>query len=419
MTAGEQLLVACVKKKDTKILSTIQKKWLDGTEIVQHHFIMDYYKEHGEIIGLRTYCRKFKLDSGKVDARPSFYLREVKDRYIFTVVTDKVPRIIKGIKEDPMEMLEELQTVVASLVTDSIESRDTLYSDDIGDRKRDYDERVKSKGVTYLSMGAPAMDEAFYGYQKHDLITIGGRAGQGKSWLLIYLLHILEKVLVDNDIDGEILFISNEMGEDEIKERLDAIRFRLPYTSFLSGKLTPREKNRYYKGLDALKKEKSRIRILYSCQTIDELATFMGLYQPKAVFIDGSYLMEGKMAEGWEKIVYVTRNLKRLCKNFSTPIINTTQLKRGTGKGGSKVTLDGQDDFAYSGSYAQDSDIAFRMFQDADMKYHDLIGLEVVKGRRVIAGTTVLFENNLEAMNHSLTLPIEDAVTEPKTETDY
>ena len=239
------------------------------------------------------------------------------------------------------------------------------------------------------------------------------------TWLLVYLCYLLEKVLIDNDIDGEVLFISNEMGEEEIKERLDAMRFRLPYRKFLSGKLTPREKTRYFRGLDSLKKTKSRIRILYSCQTMDELATFMGIYQPKAVFIDGSYLMEGKMMEGWEKMVYITRNLKRIGKNFAVPIINTTQLKRGAGKGGSKETLDGQDEFAYSGSYAQDSDIAFRMYQDADMKYHDLVGLEVVKGRRVQAGTTVMFENNLGIMAHSLTLPIEDEITEPERETDY
>lgn len=181
------------------------------------------------------------------------------------------------------------------------------------------------------------------------------------------------------------------MGEEEIKERLDCIKFRLPYERFLKGSLTEREKNRYYRGLDGLKKNKSKIRILYSCQTIDELTTYVGLYKPSAVFIDGSYLMESKMAEGWERIVYITRNLKQIAKNFKVPIINTTQLKRGSSKSGSKFSLDGQDDFAYSSSYSQDSDIAIRMFQDADMKFHDLIGCEVVKGRRVIGGTTLFF----------------------------
>ena len=204
------------------------------------------------------------------------------------------------------------------------------------------------------------------------------------------------------------------MGEEEIKERLDCIRFRLPYKRFLEGTLSAREQGRYYKGLEKLKEEKSKIRIVYSCSTIDELATQIGLYQPSAVFIDGSYLMEPGREEGWEKIVYVTRNLKRLAKNTKTPIINTTQLKRGSSKSSSKFALDGQDDFAYSSSYSQDSDIAIRMFQDADMKFHDIVGCEVVKGRRVVSGTTLMFQNDLESMLQSITLPAEDAKPERK-----
>ena len=72
----------------------------------------------------------------------------------------------------------------------------------------------------------------------------------------------------------------------------------------------------------------------------------MGLYQPSAVFVDGSYLMESKMQEGWEKIVYITRNLKRLAKNFKTPIINTTQLKRGSSTTASQFSMAGMEDFA-------------------------------------------------------------------------
>lgn len=423
MTVGEQLMVACLKRKDQKIISVIQRKWLDGMEVRQHKFIMDYYREHGELLGVKTFCDKFKLDADEVDSRPAFYLNGLKERFIFATMSDNIPKILRGIREDPREKLYELQSLIATLAVDAVESKDVLYSEDVEARIKDYEERMKSLGVTYLSMGCDDMDSVFYGYRKQDLITIGGKAGQGKSWLLVFLTFMLERVLhekeeLTGETFGEILFITNEMGEEEIKERIDCIKFRLPYEKFLKGELSERERKRYYRGLESLKKEKSKIRIVYSCQTIDELSTLMGLYQPSAVFIDGSYLMEGKMQEGWEKIVYITRNLKRLAKNFKTPIINTTQLKRGSGKSGSKMALDGQDDFAYSNSYAQDSDIAIRMYQDADMKFHDLIGCEVVKGRRVVSGTTLIFQNDLSNMLHSITLPA-DETKEPEHKDDY
>lgn len=421
MTVAEELFVACLKRKDHRIISMVQRKWLDGEEVRQYKFIMDYYREHGEMVGIGTFCDTFKVEPDKVDSRPAFYLNALKERFIFATMADNVPKIMRGIKDNPREKLYEFQSLVASLAVDAVESKDVLYSEDTELRIRDYEERMKSLGVTYLSMGCADMDKVFYGYRKQDLITIGGKAGQGKSWLAVYLTYLLEKVLLEKEsltgeTCGDILFITNEMGEDEIKERLDCIKFRLPYESFLKGTLTAREKSRYYRGLEELGKSRSKIRIVYSCQTIDELATYMGLYQPSAVFIDGSYLMEGKLQEGWEKIVFITRNLKRLAKNFKTPIINTTQLKRGSGKSGSKFALDGQDDFAYSSSYSQDSDIAIRMFQDADMKFHDFIGCEVVKGRRVVSGTTLVFQNDLTRMVQSITLPIED---EPERKDDF
>lgn len=423
MTTGEELFVACLKRKDHKVLSLVQRKWLDGAEVRQYKFVMDYYREHGEMVGVKTFCEKFKVDADEVDSRPAFYLNALKERFIFATMSDNIPKILRGIKDDPREKLYELQSLIATLAVDAVESKDVLYSEDIESRIKDYEERMKSLGVTYLSMGSDDMDKVFYGYRKQDLITIGGKAGQGKSWMIVYLTYLLEKVIKEKEsltgeTYGDILFITNEMGEEEIKERLDCIKFRLPYESFLKGTLTEREKGRYYRGLENLKKTRSKIRIVYSCQTIDELSTYMGLYQPSAVFIDGSYLMEGKMQEGWEKIVFITRNLKRLAKSFKTPIINTTQLKRGSAKSGSKFALDGQDDFAYSSSYSQDSDIAIRMFQDADMKFHDLIGCEVVKGRRVVSGTTLIFQNDLGNMLHSITLPADDA-KEPERKTDF
>lgn len=422
MTAAEKLFIACLKGKDSKNLSVVQRKWLDGSEVKQYKFIMEYYKGYGEIVGLKTFCDKFKLDASEADARPVHYLNELKERFIFASLSEKVPRILKDLKDDPRDGLHRFQDLVGLLAVDAVESRDTLYSDDVELRKKDYEERMKSLGVTYLSMGAPDLDKTFFGYRKQDLITIGGRAGAGKTWLMCFLVYLLERAIIDKEelteeTFGDILFITNEMGEEEIKERLDCIRFRLPYKRFLEGTLTAREQGRYYKGLDKLKGEKSKIRIVYSCSTIDELATQIGLYQPSAVFIDGSYLMEPEREEGWEKIVYVTRNLKRLAKNTKTPIINTTQLKRGSAKSSSKFALDGQDDFAYSSSYSQDSDIAMRMFQDADMKFHDIIGIEVVKGRRVISGTKLMFQNDLESMLQSITLPAEDA--EPERKEDF
>lgn len=408
MTDGEKLLLAIVNRRDLKTLSKVRRHWLDGSEVVQHRFIVDYYKDSGEFVGAKAYCEKFGLDASEVDARPTYYLRIVRERYLFTRISEEIPKIVKGLKGDPNKKLSDLRTLVSSLSNDGMETKDVLYSDDTDKRRTDYEERVATKGVTYLSMGAEALDSTLYGYRNTDLITIGGRAGQGKTFLIVYLAILLNKVVMklreEGTSIGDILFISNEIGEDELRERFDAIMFRLPYGRFLKGELTEREKSRYYHGLDALKESSSAIRIVYSCATIDELTVLVGLYNPALIFVDGSYLLEPSIQEGWEKITYITRNLKRLAKETKTPIVNTTQMRRGSGTKASKDGLSGQDDFAYASSFVQDSDIALRMFQDADMKFYDQVGLELVKGRRAAAGTTYIFQSNLEKMDFSIKL---------------
>lgn len=423
MTAGENLLVACLKNNDSKTLSLIQTKWLDGSEIRQYRFIMEYFRDNGELISYKDFCEKFSLDGKGADSKPSYYLNEIKDRFIFASISDNVPKILRNMKGSPRDGLSELQSLVATLAVDAVDSKDSLYSDDTDKREESYEERERTEGITYLSTGSPDMDALFHGYTKNDLWTIAGKAGQGKSWLMVYLVYCLDIVLREREEKGErwgdILFINNEMGEEELKERFDCVRFKLPYQDFLSGALTGKQKRRYFRGLKNLEKEKSKIRIAYSCSTIDELTTLIGLYNPSAVFIDGSYLMEGQREEGWEKITYLTRNFKRITKNFNVPIVNTTQLKRGSSKSASKFSLDGQDDIAYSSSYSQDSDVAIRMYQDADMRFHDLVGCEVVKGRRVPQGTKILFENNLTTMEQSLTSAKDESAAEPESRTDF
>ena len=80
---------------------------------------------------------------------------------------------MKGLKEDPRAKLFELQSLIATLAVDAVESKDTLSSEDTDLRVKDYEERMKSLGVTYLSTGCPDLDKTFFGYRKNDLITIG------------------------------------------------------------------------------------------------------------------------------------------------------------------------------------------------------------------------------------------------------
>lgn len=407
-TLTQKFILTCLERSDYKTFSAAKKEWFDEKEKTNYEFVKSYYRDHGELPSTEIFKDKYKIKDS-VKGRPTYFLKELKNRYIALTLTEAIPGIMAKLGTDPAKGLEDMQKAISGLRTDTFTSNETSYSDYAAERYADYIERVRTKGVVHLSSGNEALDKMTYGYRKADLITIGGRSGVGKSWLILLLALWLEGVLNDADIEKPILFITNEMPEDEVTERIDCIKFKLPYEDFMKGELSRVERKRYESGLNRLKHKGSKIKIVYNCSTIDELNVLIDMHDPAIVFIDGSYMMEGDMGEGWEKITYVTRNLKKTAKLKSVPIINTTQLRKSTGKTSSKLSTDGQDDFAYSQSYAQDSDIAIRLYQDVDMVFNSEIGMDVVKGRRVKPNTKFIFTNNLATME--LDIRLDDIVT--------
>ena len=396
MTVAEQLLVSILKYKNIQILSKIEREWLDTKEIKSYRTITDYYKEHGELMGVKSFCKTFDLDEGDVDSRPTLYLQKLKDRHIFTKVSEDIPPLLRKLKEDPKGILNAIKTLINNISADEGSSKDTPYSEGASERLKEYYERARTGGVTYLSMGHPLLDKLFYGYRKNDLITIAGRAGSRKTWLICFLVLLAELVLPEDY--GDILLISNEMPADELKERMDCIRFLLPYEEFLTGSLSREQLGRYKKGLKELDEVKPRIILIEHCSTVEEVSVKMGLYKPSLVAIDGSYLLEPQMEEDHRKITFITRSLKKLSLTMGIPIINTTQLGRGKGTKERATSFEAQDDFSFGMGFVQNSDLAISTFQNKDMVYYQEFGLQVAKGRRVKANTVVKFQCPLGSM---------------------
>lgn len=395
MTQGESLFSAILKEDNPSLLFRIKPEWLETTsEKILFKFLKEYVQEHQKLPGMKSASMKYPQLKA-VTANSTFYLKEVSERHIYTELLTKLPNIVKNLKDDPTGKLDVLRTLVASLHAPQ-NTRDANYHEGAVDRLERYHAKKGTGGITYLSTGDEVLDRIIYGYHRNDLTTIGGRAGTKKTWMMCYLAMLVDEVIPETD--GPVLFITNEISEEEIQERMDCIKFRLGVERFNRGELTAIEEGRYSKGAKTMARMKrSRIKVIFNCNTLDALEEKILIYQPSIVFVDGSYLLEPKMEEGMNKTTFITRNLKGLAMNSSIPLINTTQLRKKAGKGKYANSLDGQDEFYY-GSYVQDSDFAIRTFIDEDMIYHNKIGWDFVKARRVPPNTVVELEANLDTM---------------------
>lgn len=380
MTIADKLFVKILSDRDSRTLIQINPEWLEGEEVARYNFISSYFKKYLELPTLTLFKDRFKIKIEEVEDSAEYFLDELKNRFVHISLVDQVPRLIKASKKDSFGSLDKLRDIISKLYRNKDAGNVVSYGADAEDRFAKYVERIEKGGVMYLPTGDDFFTSFLYGYSDVDLITIGGRPGTKKTWIIIYLCLVLDKLIKEHLKDRPILFISNEIGEDELKGRMDCMKYKLNYTNFLKGDLSVKEQARYERGLKH--KSSSSVKLVNGCKTIKDLEVLISLYNPGAVFLDGSYLMEPQMPMSWEKISYITQNLKALNLAYKTPIINTTQSRRRSG-GTPKSAISAQDEFAFADSYSQDSDVAMVIVADADSAWHDSLTAVTAKGRSV------------------------------------
>jgi hypothetical protein len=409
MTIGETFILICCGSDDREtFLSADRRLFRDAAEIKLYKYIRNYLTRKGEYPPLDLINAEVRAEytlPRKGDA-PS-YLAQLKKANVRFTLSESLPGLMPVIKEDPWKAVNLLKDVLAGLDFETA-STDTPFSKAALDRYEKYLRRKETDGVVYVSTGSPILDKLFFGYQKTDLVTVGGRPGVGKTWWLLNALMSLDRWLgqvlsgeitfvTALDLERPILFISNEMNEEELIDRLDCMKFLLSYQDFLSGNLSRRDECTYREGLKLLETIGSNIIVVYNCNSLDEVSAKIHYYNPLVTFIDGAYLLTKDIEnlQPFDQTMRITRGLKAQAMT-GCPIINTTQLRK-TGKKGAADVFDSQNEFYY-GSYIQDSDIAVRMYQTPDMLFNRLTGLEIAKGRRVPPMTKLFWECNTHSM---------------------
>lgn len=270
----------------------------------------------------------------------------------------------------------------------------------------------KDVTITGIEVVKDVVDD-FYGFEidGNHLFCLEDLTVTHNTFLLCYLAILADEVLPEQF--GNITFLTNEMSIEQIIDRMDCIRFYLPFGDFLRGRLLRPDVVRYRKGTSSL--TKSRIVFMENVYTMDEYHQKMKIYRPGLAFIDGSYLMEPEYkGDDWKRITYITRRLKRIAKTMKIPHVNTTQLKRASGGKQSSTSFGAQDDFAYASSYTQDSDVAIKMYADKEMQYRNEVGMEIAKGRNIDVQKIPVFVANLVKMDfHFILTDANGDETEP------
>ena len=274
---------------------------------------------------------------------------------------------------------------------------------EMGKRIDEYEQRKAEGKQRGIPFGFPSLDAWTGGIKDHQLVTVAGFTGTGKSTLL--------KVCAFNAWSANYtpLYFSLEEDAAEIYERLDAMAAGIDYAKLRQLQLPEEQMKNWREYAEKLRDRdvERDIPVIDAGRNVtpDLVYAEMVRHKPSIVIIDYLSLMRSsspsRQTSLWQSLTEITQDLKRIARTMKIPIFAAAQTNRSGGKDGAEL-----DNIGYSLSVNQDSDIVIGLFTDEAMKEQNEMEIRLNKNRRGRLGKFTAIWNH------------EDAIFREKTELD-
>ncbi len=221
----------------------------------------------------------------------------------------------------------------------------------------------RKETITGVPSGFKELDELTTGFQKSDLIIVGGRPSMGKT---AFSLNIAQHVGVN--MNEPVAIFSLEMSKEQLAFRMLCSEAMVDSNSIRKGFI---KKDDWHSLTSAAGKlagapifidDTSGMTVLEMRAKARRLKAEHGL---SLVVVDYLQLMRGRgnVERREQEISEISRSLKGLAKELRVPVIALSQLNRGveTRGGNKKPTLA---DLRESGAIEQDADVIIFLYRD-------------------------------------------------------
>lgn len=389
-----------VESKDFKLLKDQQIKpfFLTGDNRRVFQYIHECYKETGEVPTPRVIKQKFpsyELELHSIDGESVvgtdetllYWCKELrlkaKHNRMADITENVAEKLDNGETEEAYSLMKQ---GVWKIEEDIVESSSVDITKNTDDRKQAYLERKKNKGMLGIPTGIPHLDYILKGLVNETLTTLIATTGVGKTWFLVLLGAYAQ-------LNGyKVCVFITEMSTDIMQDRFEAMLFGMMYggfnyNNFKSGNLDTETENLYFEFLeDDLPKLEPLI--IETATGVSSVVSVIEREKPDLVLVDGAYLMEDEQGakDDWLRVTHITRDLKKVAKQWHKPIVINTQADQNT----SKKTGPGLGDIKYSQAIGQDSDNILALFRDEIMVNDKEMGVKVLKQREGVLGKVII-----------------------------
>lgn len=389
-----------VESKDFKLLKEqqIQPFFLTGDNRRVFQYIQETFKTTGEVPTPRVLKQKFpnyELELHSVndeevvgtDETLMYWCKELRTKAKHNRMADITEAVAEKLDNgDTEEAYAFLKQGVWKIEDEIVESSSVDITKNTDDRKQAYLERKKNKGMMGIPTGISHLDFMIKGLIKETLTTLIATTGVGKTWFLILVgaYAMLNGYKV-------VCFIT-EMSADIMRDRFEAMLFGMMYgdfnyNNFKSGTLSKEQEDLYFEFLEE-DLPKLEPLVLETATGVSSVVAVIEQEKPDLVLVDGCYLMEDEQGakDDWLRVTHITRDLKKIAKNWHVPILINTQADQNT----SKKTGPALGDIKYSQAIGQDSDNILALFRDEIMINDNEMGVRVLKQREGVLGKAII-----------------------------
>lgn len=296
-----------------------------------------------------------------------YHCRIVREKSMMRGLLRSVTEIASSVYDGELDV-EELMDFAEKTVFDLSEKRikasfitlKEVIKDSFQMIEQLYD---RKETITGVPSGFKELDELTTGFQRSDLIIVGGRPSMGKT---AFSLNIAQHVGVN--MNEPVAIFSLEMSKEQLAFRMLCSEAMVDSNSIRKGFI---KKDDWHNLTSAASKlagspifidDTSGMSVLEMRAKARRLKAEHGL---SLVVVDYLQLMRGRgnVERREQEISEISRSLKGLAKELRVPVIALSQLNRGveTRGGNKKPTLA---DLRESGAIEQDADVIIFLYRD-------------------------------------------------------
>jgi replicative DNA helicase len=254
------------------------------------------------------------------------------------------------------------------------------FDSDLQEYLESFEQRLSGKQKMY-SFDMDGFREYIGELRTKKFITIGGNSGVGKSNLMLKIMLSL----MSQDIP--CLFLSSEMGYDDILERMGAMSSTLRYWNIYNARLSPADQEEYIRVLQSCISGKKS----YVCEvpifSIGRIKELIRQTNPKFIFVDfiqSFSLTPGRGETRAGMLSDICSNLKAITMESDCIVIAASQLGMHADRANPT-----KGDLKESGSIEEKSDIIILLGEIGQDNKFKKIKIDIAKNKHGLEGKFV------------------------------